>query len=375
MRVLQVIPQMESSAGAETSLRAVDPLLVQAGFEIHLAVLTEHQNLVSDLVSTGVEFHDLSGSSGAGQLRSLAQLIRRLRPDLVHASLLQAALPNQLICPLLRVPVLVTWANTSTAPEGEVSPWKHAVVRAADTAAAALSRSRFHAVTQGVADSKRAELHVGAKRVKVAERGRDPDRYRPCDDKQRLKMRAALGISDPDDFVLLAVGRQEPQKDYPLLISAFDSAATTRPSLRLLIAGRKGSGTRDIESALRRARHGDRVELLGQRDDVPELLGAADAVVCSSRREGAAGSLIEAMATGIPILSVELDGLVGVLDNEVNSLVVAREELASGIIRMADDEELRRRLADAAQSTFLQRFTVERSAEALAEVYRWAVGR
>ena len=362
---------MESSAGAETSLHAVDPLLVKAGFEIHLAVLTQHQNLVSNLVTEGVEFHDLSGRSGTRLVSSLVGLVRRLRPDLVHASLIQAALPSQLVCPLLRVPVLVTWASTPAASDDTIAAWKRSVLSGVEAAAAAISRCRFHAVTQGVADTKRTEIHVGASRVRVAERGRDRSRYRPADEAQRRTTRASLGVS-PDAIVVLAVGRQEPQKDYNLLIRAFDEAAATRPSMRLLVAGRAGSSTPELESALRGLRHRDRIEFLGQREDVPELLGAADLIVCSSQREGAAGSLIEAMAVGTPILSVNLDGLVGVLENEVNALVVARDDLAIGIGRMADDEALRRRLADTARSTFLHRFTVERSAESLAEVYRWA---
>ncbi len=372
MRVLQIIPAMDSSAGAETSLAAVDPLLVESGFDVHLAVLNEHQSLVPSLRSIGVHVHDLSARSGPPQLVDLARLVRRVRPDLLHASLFQAALPAQAVGPLLRVPVLVTWASTPTGRIDGVAAWKTQTVLVAESAAAAASRSRFHAVTDGVARTKCQELRVGCDRVRVAERGRDARRYRPADKATRDAVRTQLGVNDSAEFLLLAVGRQEPQKDYPLMVRAFDSAQDADVPARLLIAGRTGAASAQIQQAIATVRFPDRIKLLGQREDVSDLLSAADAVVCSSKREGAAGSLIEAMAVGTPIVAVQLDGLEGVLEHEHNALVVPRTDLAAGIRRLARDPKLRRRLAEAGRTTFLERFTVERSADALANVYRWA---
>lgn len=156
------------------------------------------------------------------------------------------------------------------------------------------------------------------------------------------------------------------------MVRAFDSAQDADVPARLLIAGRTGAASAQIQQAIATVRFPDRIKLLGQREDVSDLLSAADAVVCSSKREGAAGSLIEAMAVGTPIVAVQLDGLEGVLEHEHNALVVPRTDLAAGIRRLARDPKLRRRLAEAGRTTFLERFTVERSADALANVYRWA---
>lgn len=371
MRVLQIIPAMDSSAGAETSLAAVDPLLVALGFEVHLAVLNEHQSLVPSLRSRGVHVHDLSGGSSAQRLIALASLIRRIKPALLHASLFQAAIPTQVLSPLLGVPVVVTWASTPTGRVAGVATWKTQTVLVVESAAARLSRSRFHAVTDGVARTKCRELHVKRDRVRVAERGRDARRFKPADQMARAAKRAELGV-DGDEFVLLAVGRQEPQKAYPLLVGAFDSAQSVGTRGRLLIAGRTGHASTDLEEAIAKARFPHRVNVLGQREDVSELLIAADAIACSSVREGAAGSLIEAMAAGIPVVAVQLDGLEGVLEDEHNALVVPRSDLSKGIRRLAGDPALRQRLGEEGRKTFLARFTLERSAEALAEVYRWA---
>lgn len=365
---------MSASGGAESSLAAVAPFLVDAGVEIHLAVLTEDQDLVPTVRSSGVAVHDLSGRNAAGRTLALSRLVRRLRPDLIHATLLQAALPAQAVGPIHRVPVLVTWANTAVDPAADpAANWKLAVVRAADTVAAGVSRSRFHAVTAGVERSKCAELHVASRRVRVAERGRDPEAFRRSDPTTRSRIRKELGIEETQ-IVYLAVGRQEPQKGYVDLLRAFDQVAA-KLAARLLIAGRPGAATPAIEAAHKEIQSGASVDLLGQRDDVADLLAAADVVVCASHREGAAGALIEAMAVGAAILSVEVEGLADVLHDGVNSRVVQRSQLGEAMLQLGADPGARVALAEGGRRTFEDRFTIERSATSLLEVYRWAMRR
>ena len=374
MRVLQVIPAMSASAGAETSLSAVAPYLLEAGFDLHLAVLTPHQDLVLDLQRQGVVFHDLAGEHPVAQLRALSSVVRRVRPDLIHASLVQAALPSQVVGLRLGVPVVVTWANTPPdRGAGDVARWKLEVMWVVEAMAAAICRNRFHAVTPGVAATKCAEMHVAPSRVRVAERGRDPDRYQRLGPDERRAARGEAGV-DNDEFLFLAVGRQEPQKGYAELLRAFDSIADRNHRARLLIAGRPGSATEELETIRWRLPASNRIEFLGHRDDVPRLLAAADAVVCSSHREGAAGALIEAMAVQTPIVSVELDGMAGVLADGENALVVPRHQLPDAMERMITDEHGAARRAVRARRLFEERFTTPRAAEQLSAVYRWAAG-
>lgn len=373
MRVLQVIPAMSASAGAEMSLHAVAPYLLDSGLEIHLAVLTEHQDLAPSLVGMGVAVHDLSGLSGVRMWRRLQSVVRDLEPDLIHASLLQAALPSQVLGRLSGVPVLVTWASTPTDPASSGIPsWKIQVVRVVERAVGALTRTRYHAVTEGVAGAKCRELGVDPERVRVAERGRDPALYVRPPATEAAAVREGLGVEE-GDFVFLAVGRQEPAKGYPELLRAFDRVCAVRPEARLLVAGRPGTQSSALEELRGQLQNPERVAFLGHRDDVPMLMACADAVVCSSHREGAAGALIEAMAMSVPIVSVELVGTQGMLVPEVDAVVVGRGELAEGLERAIRDPAAGQRRATSARSTFERRFTTVRSAQQLEAVYRWAV--
>jgi glycosyltransferase involved in cell wall biosynthesis len=269
--------------------------------------------------------------------------------------------------------VLVTWANTPTlaGENPRVGRIKLLAVRAQGIVLAVLARTRFHAVTTGVARVMRREWLVRQRRVRVAERGRDPARFAPMSSDEIARVREELGLA-PGERMVLCVGRQDLQKGHAQLVRAFDAVAATRPDVVLAIAGREGSGTARLEAAVREIRHADRVRLLGHRDDVPRLWQAATLAVCSSIREGAAGALIEAMASGTPIVTTRLDGLEDVLSDGVNAIVVEPPELAAGMAKLLDDPQLAARLAARAREDFAQRFTVERAAEALLDVYRWA---
>ena len=374
MDVLIVIPAMSAEAGAETSLFEVMPHLLASGFHLRVAVLTHHQGLVAELERLDLPVHDLSGRTLVGRAMALRTLIDRTDPDLVHATLFQASLPTQLASLGRRRPILVTWASTPVDPRAEGrTPWKVRLVELSDALMGRASRSRFHAVTPGVARSKGTALRVDPARVRVAERGRDPERFGAADPDARRRTRSELGLAD-GDVAVLAVGRHEPEKGYADLLPAFDEVAAGNAHVRLLVAGRTGTATAWIEALAAGLAAADRVTLLGHRSDVPDLLRAADVMVCASTREGAAGAVIEAMASGTPIVSVRLVGLEGIVEDGVNAIVVEREQLAAGIRRAIDDLASAADLADRATATFAERFTLSGSASALGEVYRWAAG-
>ena len=374
LRVLVVMPGITPEAGAETSLAAVVPYLLAHGVELHLALLTKVQTLAPQLSSLGVQVHDLSDHVGLGRrVRALRRLVREVQPDLIHATLHEAHVPAQLVALLTRRRILVTWANTPqrAGENPRVGTAKRFGVRVLDVALAWASRARFHAVTKGVAETGRRHSLVAARRVRVAERGRDPRKFAPRPARELDAVRQTLGLG-PADRAVLSVGRQDRTKGHVRLLDAMDALVSEHLELVLLVAGREGSASGDIRAKLTAMTHPERVHFLGHRDDIAVLLQVATVAVCSSYREGAAGAMIEAMASGTPIVTVKLDGLLGVLVDGVNALVVEPEHLADGIRAVLDDADGAHRRADQARADFGTRFTVERSAQALLELYDWA---
>jgi glycosyltransferase involved in cell wall biosynthesis len=365
------MPGLSDDGGAEHSFAAMAPLIRQQGVELHLALLTPRQDLVAPLEAAGVRIHDLSSERHlVGRVRSLRGLIRLLEPDVVHATLFDATLPTELASIGSKAPMLVSWASTTYGPdrlaEPGVRPGVIHAYRLAEMALGRLSGSWYHAVTEGVGRCNGEALRVPRSRVLVGERGRDPARFSPAG---RIEAPGGEGTRR-----ILAVGRQEPVKGYERLLRAFEHIADELPEVKLTIVGREGGATDGLRRYRDGMRHRDRVEFAGQRDDVHELMRDAAVVVCSSWREGASGAVIEAMAAGVPVVTVRLAGLEGVAVDGVNAVVVEPDALAEGVLRVLTDGRLAAELGAGGRRTFLDRFTLQRAAERMVEIYRTVGG-
>ncbi|HXF71606.1 MAG TPA: glycosyltransferase, partial [Actinomycetota bacterium] len=145
------------------------------------------------------------------------------------------------------------------------------------------------------------------------------------------------------------------------------------PRLRLLIAGRRGHASGRLDAALRRLRLDGAARLLGQRDDVPELLAAADIFVFPSLYEGLGGALIEAMALGLPIVASDLPAIREVVEEGSNAILVppaSPSDLAGAIESLVDDPARRAAMGARSREIFEERFTLERSVERMVDLYR-----
>jgi glycosyltransferase involved in cell wall biosynthesis len=144
---------------------------------------------------------------------------------------------------------------------------------------------------------------------------------------------------------LIAVGRLKAPKDFLTLIHAF--AALPEGSFEALIVG-EGPDRPVVEAEIRRLGLDGRVQLLGERSDVPALLADSDVFVLSSRSEGLPVSVLEAMAAELPIVASRVGGLGElVVDGETGILVRAGDApaLAAAVGRLIEDRDLRRTLA------------------------------
>jgi len=376
MKVLVVMPGLNGQGGAEQSFAATAPWLMAHGVTLDLALFTDRRLLVPAVEEMGVTVHDLSAASGArGRAAALQALVERLQPDLVHATLYEAEVPTLLASRRTKVPALVTWATTTqtSTSEGGVPAWKLKVVEATQTVLGRYAGARYQAVTQGVAASRGATLRVPASRIRVAERGRDASRFTPRPADELTALRTELGLA-PGDRLVLSVARLEPAKGLERLLGMVDELVDAVPGAVVAVAGRDGSAGDRLRAQAETLRHADRVRFLGHRDDVPALLQVADCWVCTSHREGAAGAMLEAWASGCPVVTVPVDGIVGVAEDGANALVAAPGSLATAVGRVLADEDLSSRLVAQGRADFAARFTVDRSAEQLLDVYRWAAG-
>ncbi len=128
--------------------------------------------------------------------------------------------------------------------------------------------------------------------------------FRP-DPAARTRIRAELGVP-PDQVVIAAVSRLVWHKGYPELAIAMLAV----PEAELWVVGERLASDRgaDMVAVLQAAGLGERLRLLGYREDIPALLAAADIFTLPSRFEGLPMSVIEAMLTGLPVVATGVRG-------------------------------------------------------------------
>jgi glycosyltransferase involved in cell wall biosynthesis len=228
--------------------------------------------------------------------------------------------------------------------------------------------SRFpHRVCVVSADLQRHMAAEGfaADGVEVVPNGIDPGTL--PDDRARREARQLLGVGD-EAFVIGTVGRLDPVKDLPTLVEAFASVRQARPGARLVIVG-DGPARAELE---RLAGAAPDIRLLGHRSDVRRLLPGFDVYASSSVFEGVSLTILEAMATGCPVVATRVGGTPEVVvDGDTGLLVESRSPsaLAGALARVAAAPGLAAALGQAGRTRVCERFSLDRMINHYATAY------
>jgi L-malate glycosyltransferase len=210
-------------------------------------------------------------------------------------------------------------------------------------------------------------------RVRVIHNGIEPEQAATALDRRRA--RRLLGLDD-HSFVVTSVARLDPVKDLMTLLEAFAVVRARVPSARLVIVGDGPERQRLAERADRDDLAGS-VRITGYRSDVRALLPAADVYASSSISEGVSITILEAMATGIPVVATAVGGTPEIMSDGSDGILVPSRDparMAAAILSLADDHRRRRALAAAARRRLEAWFTIDRMVDDYARSYRGLAG-
>ncbi|MEU1280168.1 glycosyltransferase [Streptomyces sp. NPDC005805] len=291
VRVLHIVTGL-GVGGAEQQLRLLLRHL-PAPYVCDVITLTNPGAVAAGLRDDGVAVTDL-GMRGNRDLAALPRLVRRIRAgryDLVHTHLYRACVYGRLAARLAGVPSVATEHSLGKA-EIEGRPLTRGV------RALYLATERLGAATVAVSPTVAARLRawgVPGERVRTVPNGVDAARFR-FDPAARAALRARLGLGE-GAFAIAGIGRLVPGKRFEILVEA----VAALPGAVLLLAG-DGPEREALRALAVRLGAAGRVRLLGERDDVPAVLSAADAFVSTSREEAFGLAVVEALAAGLPVL-------------------------------------------------------------------------
>jgi glycosyltransferase involved in cell wall biosynthesis len=364
MRVLFLSTSM-GMGGADRQLLSAAQELRARGNEVLIVSLTPLGPMGLQGKAMGLQMESLEMRRGfpdpRGLLR-LRRLVRAWRPDVLHSHMVHANLMARALRLVVALPVLVSTIHNIY--EGG-RPWMIAY-RLTNRLVDAMT-----IISQAAADRFINEGIVPKQLLRVVPNGVDIDLLQDVPAGARDAHRRALGLER--EFVWAAVGRFETAKDYPNLLRAFAEVLERHPRAVLVLIG-QGSLQRETETLAQDLGLRDRVKFLGVRNDVPELMSAADGYVMSSAWEGMPMVLLEAAAAGLPIVATRVGGNQEVVrDGESGFLVPpgAPDQLAMAMLRlMALSEADRRSMGDRGRDHVRVHYGLSRVVERWEELYR-----
>ena len=363
IKVLHIVPML-GPGGAERVAVDIVLGLNRQRFEAAVVSIWEKVGceLENSLDHSDVQVEYLGKGAGFdGRIyRKMHRVLRDHRPDIVHTHLqvLRYALPSLLL--LKPTSMLHTVHNLA---EREVEPkaqciqryaFKHGVIPIAVSGEVARSLTRLYkippcrVIANGIPTN-----HFSFPRVR------------------RKEWRARVGFGD-DHVLFVCVARFAAQKNHSLLLKAFLRGPASDPNAHLLLVG-EGILQEQLEAQAENLGLAHRVHFLGLRTDIPEVLAAADVFVLSSDWEGNPLSVMEAMATGLPVVSTAVGGIPDLFANGREGFLVPGgdvEAFSGAMTFLLRAPETRRSMGISAARRARENFDVSRMVHAYEQLYQ-----
>jgi glycosyltransferase involved in cell wall biosynthesis len=282
--------------------------------------------------------------------QALVRFLRAERPDLVHGHMPISGFLARIAARIAGVPTVAYTCHGFLF--NQPGPWpRRAVAFVMELVAGQLTDIYQTVSAEEAGDARRLRINS---RATAIGNGRDPAIFHPDPD-ARARIRAGLGVA-PETVVVVAVSRLVRHKGYPELLAAMADVDAELWVVGERLASDHGE---DIEPYFASAGLGPRLRRLGYRTDIPAILAASDIFALPSHFEGLPMSIIEAMLTGLAVVSTDISGpREQVVNGETGFLVppATVAPLATALAQLADDPDLRARLGAAGRARALACF-------------------
>lgn len=295
----------------------------------------------------------------------LALLLKKLNADIVHTHNHSVWLYGGIAAKIANVPLVHT---EHTSPHYNVKRW-YKIERYLS-----LVTNKITAVSQSISSFMIEKEHITADKIEVIHNGIDCESYQVKIDK--AEKRKELGIREKD-LVIGNVARFFPNKDQECLLKAFRIVSDRVPESKLLIAG-DGPLKNSLFQLREELKLKDNVQFLGNRRDIPELLKVFDVFALSSIKEGLPITILEAMASGLPVVATDVDGNPEVVINNNTGYIVPPKNpklLAEKIIKLLLNGETRRKMGQNSRERVEREFSFDKMISKYDTLYRSIVGK
>jgi len=314
------------------------------------------------LARAGIPYHcvpelvrEISPVNDWRALRSLAQIFRVERFDIVHTHSSKTGILGRLAGRMAGVPVVMHTVHGYAFPAAR-NVFQSGLYLALEWLGARITDALV-LLKQDDMEVARRRLHAPLRRLHLVPNGVDVECYAPRAEARSEIRRHKLGI-DEGCVAVGMVGRLWEQKNPDCFMRAAIRLLREGRDARFFLIG-DGELAAGLEARIREAGHTDQIRILGWRDDVGELLAGLDIFVLPSRWEGLPLAIMEAMSAGLPAVVSDIPGNRDLVDHGVDGHVFSPDddaELAARLASLIEDADLRRRMGVNARNKVLQNY-------------------
>ena len=183
---------------------------------------------------------------------------------------------------------------------------------------------KYIAVSDDIRQWLESSCSISSKKIVKIINGVDTQKFHP--DGEKAKIRFQLGLSD--EIVIGAAGRLDPIKKFDILVEAFSVLKMNHEKIKLIIAG-DGSESKNIRKKVAEKGVFKDVLLLGERHDLQEIYKIMDIFVLPSLNEGISNTILEAMATGLPVIATRVGGNCELIEHNYTGMLIEPDSVGS----------------------------------------------
>lgn len=361
LNIMQIVLSLEYG-GLERLVIDLAETCNKIGCKTTICCLDKFGKLASHAKDRGIEVVLVGKKHGTDIILPfrLAHILRQNKIDVVHTHNMGPLFYGTLAARMARVPVVI---NTR---HGRAKKQKHPIIWHMNNAVVTISEDaktellKFNGVNPG--------------KVKVIYNGIDIRRYSKQRENNTVKM--ALNI-EPSTQIIGTVARLAAEKDQFTLLDTFSKVAGKIDNTKLIIVG-DGPLRKELTDYANGLGISDKVLFLGFRENIPDIINIFDVFVLSSLMEGVSLTLLEAMASELPIVATNVGGNPEVVIDGVTGFLVPPKEpekTAEAIAKILQNPELAQKMGGAGRKRVEEKFSLERMVREYGELYEECLAR
>jgi glycosyltransferase involved in cell wall biosynthesis len=350
--------------GAERMISVLTAALNRGQFRI-IVVLFRPGWLQAECEAGGVQtcVMPLGGLFNLQWFRTCLRLLRREQVALIHAHEFSAILCGWIVATLAGLPFVAT-------VHGKNYFWEK--LRRRVTYRLVSRHGTLVVVSQDLKRFVCDKVGVAGNRVEVIYNGVAPAQMVTDEEVQKCKAELEVSGSYP---MLGVVGSLYPVKGHRFLLEAMQEIIRQWPKAQLLVIGR-GELEVSLKEQVEQLAIGANVHFLGMRQDVPRLLSLLDVCILPSLSEGLSLALLEAMASGKPVVATRVGGNPELIDHGRTGFLVQPEDardLAANLLKLLNDPETMQQFGRQAEERVRQHFSMKQMVDRYRGLYIWSL--